>query len=68
MARATGTIAPGPEGACGLSLKELFGSKCVSTSEVGGLLKRAVSLKPVFRRPPFFVKYWFSLKYAEGVG
>ena len=40
MARATGTIAPGTAGACGVSLLELSGSNSVSTSEVGGLLNK----------------------------
>ena len=53
MARATGTIAPGSQGACRISFLELSGSKCVTTTEVGGLLKKAVSLETTFQEAAF---------------
>ncbi len=40
MAGATGTIAPGPAGPRGVSLLELSLPFSVTTSEVGGLLKK----------------------------
>ena len=53
MARAFGAAAPGSASACGVVLLELLGSICVSTNEVGGLLKKGGFSGLGFRRPPF---------------
>ena len=53
MARATGATAPISPCARGLVLLELLDFICVSTSEVGGLLKKGGVSGPMFRSPPF---------------
>ena len=56
MARTAGATAEGPQGPRGVEvILELSEPHCVRSSEVGGLLKRAVSLELVFRRPPSYL-------------
>ena len=67
MARATGTIAPGAQGAGSVSLLELFSSKRVSKTEVGGLLKKGGLAGTSFQRgrPCSFATKKLSHKEAQ---